>query len=56
MEALYQPFQQIAIDAVSLQGLLQMVFIAGVLIFKLVMPAPKQKEDDSYISGRNRKL
>ena len=42
MEALYQSFQQIPIDAVSTQGLVQLVLIAGVLIFKLMIPAPKK--------------
>ena len=42
MEALYQSFQQIPIDAVSIQGMIQMVFISGVLIFKLIIPKPKK--------------
>ncbi len=42
MEALYQSFQQIPIDAVSIQGLVQLVLISGVLIFKLIIPKPKK--------------
>ncbi len=47
MEPLYQSFLAIPIDAVGLQGLVQMVFIAGALIFKLVIPAPKRKKIDT---------
>ena len=42
MEALYQSFQQIPIDAVSIQGLVQLVILSGVLIFKLMIPVPKK--------------
>ncbi len=46
MEPLYQSFLAIPIDAVGLQGLVQMVFVAGAVIFKLLIPAPKKKEVD----------
>jgi hypothetical protein len=42
MEALYQPFLAIPIDAVSFQGMIQLVLLSGVLIFKLMIPAPKK--------------
>lgn len=42
MEALYQSFMAIPIESVGILGLIQMVFIAGVLIFKFGMPAPKK--------------
>ena len=44
MEALYQSFQQIPIDAVGIQGLFQMILISGLLIFKLAIPAPEKKK------------
>ena len=46
MEPLYQSFLAIPIDAVGLQGLAQMIFITGAVIFKLLIPAPKKKEID----------
>jgi hypothetical protein len=42
MEALYQSFQQIPVDAVSFQGMIQLILISGVVIFKLRIPAPKK--------------
>jgi len=44
MEPLYQSFQQIPIDAVSLQGLVQLVLISAAVIFKLVIPKPKKQK------------
>ncbi len=46
MEPLYQPFLAIPIDAVGLWGMVQMVLVAGAVIFRLVVPAPKKKEID----------
>jgi len=43
MEALYQPFLVIPIDAVSFQGMVQLILISGVMIFKLMIPNPKKK-------------
>jgi hypothetical protein len=47
MEALYQSFQQIPVDAVGLQGLVQIVLLAGAVIFKFLIPKPKKKDRDS---------
>ncbi len=47
MEALYQSFQQIPVDAVGLQGLVQMIIVAGAVIFKFLIPKPKKKDRDS---------
>jgi hypothetical protein len=44
MEPLYQSFLAIPIDAVGFQGMVQMVLIAGAVIFKLLIPAPKKKK------------
>jgi len=44
MEALFQSFLVIPISAVKLQGLIMMILVAGALIFKLVIPAPKKKK------------
>ncbi len=44
MEELYQSFQQIPIDAVGFQGMLQLILISGILIFKLAIPAPEKKK------------
>jgi hypothetical protein len=42
MEALYQSFMAIPIKSVGLLGLVQMIFIAGAVIFKLVITVPKK--------------
>ena len=42
MEPLYQSFQQIPIDTVSFQGMIQLILISGVMIFKLMIPKPKK--------------
>jgi hypothetical protein len=47
MEALYQSFMAIPIKSVGLIGLIQMIFIAGVVIFKLVIPAPRKEKIDT---------
>jgi len=44
MEALFQSFQQIPIDAIRFQGLIQLILISGVLIFKLKISAPKKRD------------
>ena len=44
MEPLYQSFLAIPIDAVGLQGVVQIVLLAGAVIFKLLIPAPKKKK------------
>lgn len=43
MEALYQSFQSIPLDAVGLQGLIMIVIIAGILIFKFAIKKPRKK-------------
>ncbi len=47
MEALYQSFQQIPVDAVGLQGLVQMIILTGAVIFRFLIPKPKKKDRDS---------
>ena len=42
MEALYQSFLEIPIEAVRFQGLVQMILVLGALIFKLIIQAPKK--------------
>jgi len=44
MKALYQSFIEIPVSAVSFQGLIQMIAVAGVVIFKILMPKPKKKD------------
>ena len=46
MEALYQPFLAVPINSVGILGLIQMIFIAGALIFKLQIMAPKKEKID----------
>lgn len=43
MEALYQSFMEVPISTVKFQGLIQTILVAGALIFKFVIPAPKKK-------------
>ena len=44
MEALYITFQVIPLAAVKLQGLIQLIVIVGILIFKLIIPKPKKEK------------
>jgi hypothetical protein len=44
MEALYQSFTVIPINSVGILGLVQMIFIAGAVIFKLVITVPKKEK------------
>lgn len=46
MEALYQSFMAIPVKSVGLLGLAQMIFIAGAVIFKFVIPVPKKEKID----------
>jgi len=48
MEALYQSFMVIPIKSVGILGLIQLIFVAGVMIFKLSIPAPKKEKIDPY--------
>ena len=48
MEALYQSFMAIPIKSVGILGLVQMVSIVGVLIFKLAIPAPQKQKINTY--------
>ena len=43
MEALYQPFLDIPVDAIKFQGLIQMILISGVLIFNLAIRTPEKR-------------
>lgn len=44
MEALYQSFMAIPIDSVGLLGLVQMILIAGAVVFQFVIPVPKKEK------------
>jgi hypothetical protein len=44
MEELYQSFMAIPIESVGLLGLLQMIIIAGAVIFKFEIPVPKKEK------------
>jgi hypothetical protein len=48
MEALYQSFMAIPIESVGLLGLVQIIFIAGAVIFQLMIPVPKKEKVDFY--------
>jgi len=43
MEALFHSFLEIPIKTVSMLGLIQLVLVVGVLIFKLRIPKPKKE-------------
>jgi len=47
MELLCQSFMEIPVDLVGFQGLLQLIVVSGVLIFKLMIPAPKKNKSDN---------
>ena len=49
MEVLYQSFMAIPIESVGILGLVQMIFIAGAVIFKFTVPAPKKEKIDTSI-------
>ncbi|MBW1752408.1 MAG: hypothetical protein JRJ46_04760 [Deltaproteobacteria bacterium] len=42
MEMLFESFMEIPLDYVRLQGLIQLVFVSGILIFKLMIPNPNK--------------
>jgi hypothetical protein len=46
MEALYQSFMAIPIESVGFLGLVQIIFIAGAVIFQLMIPVPKKEKID----------
>jgi hypothetical protein len=48
MEALYQSFMVIPIESVGILGLVQIIFIAGAVIFQLVIPVPKKEKVDFF--------
>ena len=43
MEALFHTFLEIPIETVSMLGLIQLVLVVGVLMFKLRIPKPKKE-------------
>ena len=43
MEALYQSFLDIPVDAIRFEGLIQMIFISGALIFNFAIRAPEKR-------------
>lgn len=47
MELLCQSFMEIPVDVVGFQGLIQLIVVSGVLIFKLMIPAPKKAQSDN---------
>ena len=46
MELLCQSFMEIPVDVVALQGLIQLIVVSGVLIFKFMIPIPKKVKND----------
>ncbi len=43
MEALFHSFLEIPVETVSMLGLIQLILVVGVLMFKLRMPKPKKE-------------
>jgi hypothetical protein len=43
MEALFHSFLKIPVETVSMLGLIQLVLVVGVLMFKLRIPKPKKE-------------
>jgi hypothetical protein len=43
MEALFHSFLEIPVETVSMLGLIQLVLVVGVLMFKLRVPKPKKE-------------
>jgi hypothetical protein len=43
MEALFHSFLEIPVETVSRLGLVQLVLVVGVLMFKLRVPKPKKE-------------
>lgn len=43
MEVLLQSFMDIPIDVIRFQGLVQLIVISGVVIFKMMIPVPQKK-------------
>jgi hypothetical protein len=46
MEMLFESFMEIPLDYVRLQGLIQFVFVSGILIFKLMIPNPNKVKSE----------
>ncbi len=46
MELLFESFMEIPLEFVRLQGLVQLIVISGLLIFKLVIPNPKKVKSE----------
>ncbi len=43
MEALYQSFLDIPVDAIKFQGLIQMIFMSGTLILNFAIRIPEKR-------------
>jgi hypothetical protein len=46
MEALYQSVMAIPVNSVALLGLVQLIIIAGAVIFKFKIPVPQKENID----------
>ena len=46
MEMLFESFMEIPLDFVRFQGLVQFIFVSGILIFKLRIPNPNTVKID----------
>jgi hypothetical protein len=46
MELLFESFMEIPLDFVRLQGLVQLIIISGLLIFKVMIPNPKKVKSE----------
>lgn len=53
MEALYQSFLEIPVDAGSFQGLVPLVLISGAVIFNLLIPKPKNQKISKTLNKRS---
>ena len=47
MELLFQSFLEIPVEALSLQGLVQLIFVTGLFICKVMIPAPQKVKSNS---------
>jgi len=46
MEMLFESFMEIPLDFVRFQGLVQFVFVSGILIFKMMIPNPNKVKSE----------
>ena len=44
MELLFQSVLDIPLDVIRFQGLVQLIVLSGIVIFKVMMPVPQKKK------------